>query len=187
MKKTYKLSVQLAALALFLMSNPARPEAPTQKEDPKKALQEMRLIKEAAKNDRQAAILKLEAKIAPLLEYSIEELQLAVTIKVITKYGGSKVVADDDEHTFLGEIADELSANSIFNDFGTHGNKYASASIHNDYGRFGGQYSAHSPFNKYSSTPPLIVRNGRAIGRLTVNKYVAGAVDPNWLSSHFKY
>ena len=147
----------------------------------------MRQMKEAAKKEREAAIQKLEAKLAPLMEYSIEELRLALTIKVITTYGGAKIVADDDEHTYLGQIDNEFSADSIFNDYGTHGSKYSSESIQNDYGRFGVEYSTHSPFNKHSSTPPLIVKNGRAIGRLTVNKYVAGAVDPNWLKSHFTY
>ena len=58
---------------------------------------------------------------------------------------------------------------------------------HEIYGQFGGEYSSHSPFNEYSSNPPLIVKNGRVIGRLTVNKYLAGAVDPNLLKMHFTY
>ncbi len=150
-------------------------------------LQKIRQMKEAAKKKREAAIQSLKAKMAPLKDYSIEELQLALTVKVITTYSGAKVVADDGKKTYLGQINDEFSADSIFNDYGTYGSKYSSESIQNDYGSFGGEYSTHSPFNKYTSTPPLIVKNGRVIGRLTVNKYVAGAVDPNWLRPHFTY
>ena len=188
MTRFHKLKLQVAALlALLVMTHSGWPQSSTQNVDPKEVLQKMRQTKEAAKKQREAAIQKLKAKIAPLMEYSIEELQLALTTKVTTTYRAAKIIADDEDHTYLGQIDVEFSSDSIFNEYGTHGSKYSSQSIQNEYGRFGGEYSVHSAFNKYSSTPPLIVKDGRVIGRLTVNKYVAGAIDPNWLRSHFTY
>lgn len=186
-KRFYGLTLQLVTLALLLTATSGSSQSPSKKADPKEEFEKMRQTKEAAKKEREVAIQKLKAKIAPLMEYSIEELQLALSIKVRTIYAGAKVIADDDKHTYLGQIDDEFSPDSIFNQYGTHGSKYSSESIHNDYGSFGGEYSGASPFNKYSSTPPLIVKNGKVIGRLTVNKSVAGAVDPKWLGTHFKY
>ena len=186
-RRLHRATFPLAIIAALLTPSSAWPQSPAQKADPDESVQKIRQMKEAAKKEREAAIQKLKAKIAPLMDFTIEELQLALTVKVATTYGGAKVVADDDNHTYLGEIDDEFSYDSIFNDYGTYGSEYSSDSIWNDYGQFGGEYSLYSPLNRYSTTPPLILKNGRVIGRLTINKYVAGAVDPNWLKSHFTY
>ena len=147
----------------------------------------MRESKQEKKREQEEAIERLKKKLEPLMKYSIEELQLAITIKVTRKYGSAQVYADDDDKTFLGTIEDEFSSESIFNDYGSYGSEYSSTSIWNDYGTYGGEYSSYSPFNPYSSSPPIIVKSRKIIGRLTVNKYVSGAVDPNWLKSYFKY
>jgi hypothetical protein len=186
-RRLHRVTLPLAILALLMTATSGWPQSPAQKADPKELVEKMRQLKEAAKKEHEAAIQKLKAKIAPLMQHSIEELRLALTITVTTTYGAAKVIADDDEHTYLGQIDHELSSDSIFNDYGTYGSKSGSDSIWNKYGQFGGEYSSHSPLNKYSSTPPLILKNGRVIGRLTVNKHVAGAVDPNWLKAHFTY
>ncbi|SDO42120.1 hypothetical protein [Vreelandella arcis] len=89
---------------------------------------------------------------------------------------GSKVVANDG--TYLGVITHEYASNSIINDYGKYGDKYSTESIWNEYGSYGGEYADQSPFNPYTSNPPLIFKNNEAIGRLTVNEHLSGAVNP---------
>ena len=113
MTRFHKLKLQVAALlALLVMTHSGWPQSSTQNVDPKEVLQKMRQTKEAAKKQREAAIQKLKAKIAPLMEYSIEELQLALTTKVTTTYRAAKIIADDEDHTYLGQIDDEFSSDS---------------------------------------------------------------------------
>jgi hypothetical protein len=96
---------------------------------------------------------------------------------------GAKLIAQDEEYTFLGNFENAYSSNSIFNNFGNHGSEYSSKSIWNKYGTFGSEYSVYSPFNSYSSKPPLIIKNGKVIGYLTTNKYMKGALNPNLLKA----
>lgn len=74
--------------------------------------------------------------------------------------------------TYLGCLScNEYSAESVFNEFGTHGSQYSSASIFNSFGPFGSKYSATSACNPYASDPPVIVDStGKYYGRLTVNR-----------------
>jgi hypothetical protein len=89
---------------------------------------------------------------------------------------GATLVADDGK--FLGRLTNSYSSDSILNEYGTHGSQYSSESIWNEYGTYGGQYSSQSPFNPYTSTPPLLIKGGKAIARLTVNKNLGGALNP---------
>jgi hypothetical protein len=89
---------------------------------------------------------------------------------------GGTIIADDG--TLLGRLTNSYSADSILNEYGTHGSTYSTKSIWNEYGTYGGKYSNQSPFNEYTSTPPTIIKNGRAIARLTVNKSLRGALNP---------
>ncbi len=107
-------------------------------------------------------------------------------MKVTSTYGGAKVVADDREKTYIGELSDEFSQESIFNDYGNYRSKYGDSSIWNEHGDFGGEYSSRSPFNKFALTAPFIVKDGKVIGRLTVNRLISGAVDPHWLNRPLK-
>ena len=181
-KKLILISGVLALMGMALLTHADPP-----KPDPKAALQKIQQEKLDKKKAREEAIKKLEDKLAPLMKYSIEELNLAITIKVLEKYDGCQIYSDEEKPKYLGKIADEFASDSTFNDYGTYGSEYSSDSIWNEYGTYGGEYSSKSPFNSYSSSPPLIVKNGKVIGRLTVNKYVTGAVAPNWLKSFFKY
>lgn len=143
--------------------------------------------KSQKKREDEVTVKKLKEKLVPLMRYSIEELQLALTLKVRQIYKGAKILSDEAKPLYLGTITDEFALDSIFNDFGTYGSQFSSESIWNMFGEYGGQFSAYSPFNRLSSSPPLIVKGGKVIGRLTVNKLMPSAVDPNWLKSHFKY
>ena len=154
----------------------------------KKKIQAQKLKK---KKERDAAIQRLKKKLIPIVKgYNIEELQLALYIKITSKYTGCKIYAIDtisNTQTFLGTIENEFAGNSIFNEYGSYGSPYATNSIWNEYGSFGGEYSEMSPFNSYSTSPPVIIKDGKIIGRLSTNKYIPGAIDPNWLKIYFKY
>lgn len=94
---------------------------------------------------------------------------------------GASVVADDGK--FLGKLTSKYTSDSILNEYGTHGSKYSSDSIWNQYGTYGGAYSSLSPFNQYTSTPPVLVKEGKVIARLTLNKYLQGALNPYVVNS----
>lgn len=89
---------------------------------------------------------------------------------------GASVIAHDGK--FLGKLTNQYSADSILNEYGSHGSPYSSDSIWNQYGQYGGQYSSLSPFNPYTSTPPILVKQGKVIAVLTVNKSLRGALNP---------
>lgn len=94
---------------------------------------------------------------------------------------GSSVIADDG--TFLGELSNPYAPDSIFNEFGDYGSEYSSTSIWNQYGSYGGKYSPQSPFNRYSSSPPVLVKRGKAIAYLSVNNALDPALNPYSLKS----
>lgn len=158
-----------------------------EKPAPSELLEKLQAAKQERKKQTEAAMSALEGKLAPALALSVEELQMALRIKIQKTYSGAKLEADDESHTFLGAFEDEFGADSIFNDFGRYGSEFAANSIWNQFGRFGGQFAFGSPFNQFNMRPPIIVKDGKAIGRLTINKTIPGAVDPNSLKTYFKY
>ena len=94
---------------------------------------------------------------------------------------GAKLIAQDNEKTYLGEITNRYASNSIFNEYGNYGSKYSSNSIWNEFTTFGSEYSYYSPFNEYTSTPPMIIKNRRIVGYLTANKTIGASVSPDAL------
>lgn len=99
---------------------------------------------------------------------------------------GSRIHADDG--TFLGKISrDRFAADSIANQFGTHGSKFEAESIFNEFGKYGGKFSAMSPYNKFSTTPPKITLNNGKWIYLTINRFQTPRLDPfevvNWMKA----
>lgn len=82
------------------------------------------------------------------------------------------------EGDFLGILAGQDEATSIYNTHGAYGSRYSGTSIWNPTSNFGGPYANQSAFNDSTSTPPMLLKDGKIVGRLTKNKYVAGGVDP---------
>ena len=140
----------------------------------------------SAQENRESRVKQLRARLAPALELSLEELQLALSIKVHEIFNGASIIADDGEQTFLGKIDNSVASDSIFNEFGRYGSKFGAKSIWNEFGRYGSEFSTHSPFNEFTSSPPFIVKSGKVIGHLTVNDILQDAVDPNWLKMFYK-
>jgi len=94
---------------------------------------------------------------------------------------GAAIVAQDGQ--YLGRIASSYDGESVLNEYGQYGSKYSAKSIWNEYGTYGGQYSAHSPFNPYTSSPPIVIKGGKAIAHLTVNKTLQAALNPYMLKT----
>ena len=103
--------------------------------------------------------------------------------EVCTRLSGARIIAQDDENTFLGTISSPLDGKSIFNQFGTYGSEFSSSSIWNQFSTFGSEFSVYSPFNKFSATPPMIVKNGKVIAYLSANRSLQGAISPNLLKA----
>lgn len=97
--------------------------------------------------------------------------------EVCSIVSGAKLIAQDDENTYLGEITNSYAGDSIFNEYGTYGSEYSSDSIWNEYATFGSEYSSYSPFNEYTSTPPMMIKGGKIIGYLTANKSIEASID----------
>lgn len=83
-------------------------------------------------------------------------------------------IFSNDGKVFLGTLSlNTYDSNSIFNQYGNHGSKYSSTSIYNTYGTYGSRYSTYSAYNPYTSTPPVLVYQGKIRGYVTTNKYLS--------------
>jgi hypothetical protein len=94
---------------------------------------------------------------------------------------GATLVAQDGQ--YLGRISNRYDSESVLNEYGEYGSKYSATSIWNEYGMYGGKYSSSSPFNQFTSSPPVVVRDGKPIAYLTVNSTLSGALTPYVLKS----
>jgi len=154
------------------------------KKDP---VAEMRRQKGLKKRAQEAEMQRLGKKLEPLMSYTVDEIQLALTMKIMRTYQGASIMSDERNPVYLGIIADEFDPESIFNEFGKYGTPFFKYSIWNEFGTYGAGFSNYSPSNPFATNPPLIVKDKKVIGRLTVIRTIADAVDPNWLKLFFKY
>ncbi len=110
-----------------------------------------------------------------------KETEIRNYSELVDHLRNSKIIAQDNENTYLGKLSNEFDSESVFNGFGKYGNKFSSSSIWNEFSTFGNEFSSYSPFNEFSSTPPMIIRDGKIIAYLTVNNSINGAVSPKIL------
>ena len=89
---------------------------------------------------------------------------------------GAKIIAEDG--TYLGTLGDSYESDSIYNEYSDHGSTYDSESIWNEYSDYGSDYSSQSPFNDYASDPPVLLKEGEVVGKLTTDPYEYEGVDP---------
>ena len=55
--------------------------------------------------------------------------------------------------TYLGSLsANTMDPNSVYNEWGTYGNKWSQNSIWNEWGTYGSPYSAKSPWNPWAAS-----------------------------------
>lgn len=95
----------------------------------------------------------------------------------------SKIITQDDENTYLGNLSNEFNSESIFNEFGSYGSEFSSKSIWNEFSTFGNEFNAYSPFNKFSTKPPMLIKKGKIVGFLTTNKSINNGISPNLLKA----
>lgn len=102
--------------------------------------------------------------------------------------GGKLVLYGGKGHEqYLGCLScSKYELESITNNYGTYGNRYAANSIWNVYGLYGSKYSPYSWRNPYATQPPVILdEDGNIYGYFTVNKYYPNRVSMNWLEKTF--
>lgn len=106
---------------------------------------------------------------------------VASSAPVTPVLGETILVAQDGQ--FLGVVStNPFDSDSLANSFGTFGNRFSSYSIWNEFGTYGSPFSMLSPWNAYTSTPPILIENGTAVGYLTVNAFLAPRLHPNDLA-----
>jgi len=81
---------------------------------------------------------------------------------------GAKLVSHDG--TFLGKFTNKYSSDSVLNEYGDYGSRLSGSSIWNDFSDYGSEFSNLSAFNIYARNPPFIIKDGAAIGKLTINE-----------------
>ena len=113
----------------------------------------------------------------PFVPISTNDLQILQGSEV---YGESTSYFDNDL-VFLGTITGEYKSNSIFNSYGSHGSNYGSKSIWCSYCDYGSSYGSKSAFSTFALNPPVIYKNGVAVGYLTVNTSKSPRIDPRSL------
>jgi hypothetical protein len=186
MKKVFIL-LNIALVCLIITSITHSETRRSVPEDEREEVEKLIQEKKARMKQRELAIERASKELAPLMPYSIEELQMVIAIKVIQTYQDAKIISVERKPAYLGTISNEFDIDSIFNKYGQYGSRYGVDSIWNQYGSYGSDFSLHSPFNEFSIDAPIILKDGKVAGRLTVNKSVSGAVDPSWLRFYFTY
>jgi hypothetical protein len=96
---------------------------------------------------------------------------------------GAVIIAQDGKNTYLGKLSNSFDDDSIFNEFGTYGSEFNNKSIWNEFSTFGSEFNSFSPFNEFSTKPPMIIKNKKIIGYLSVNGNIQAAVSPNILKA----
>ena len=68
------------------------------------------------------------------------------------------IMGGDNHEVFLGILnASPHTQNSIWNKFGTYGNKYNRDCIWNKFGTYGNSYNRYCPWNQYSCDVPILI------------------------------
>lgn len=100
-------------------------------------------------------------------------LYLLLIFTIISKSQTLHLYAGDDHKVYLGCLnCSNYDSNSIWNEYGTYGNRYNSNSIWNQYGKYGNSYNSTCPWNSYASNPPVVVdKEGNFYGYFAVNEY----------------
>ena len=99
---------------------------------------------------------------------------ILVAILTVPGLGQTLMLFGGDNHKiYLGSLtSSKFDQDSVWNQFGEHGNPFNTNCIWNDFGPYGGGFSNHSPFNEFASNPPVIVDGkGNFYGYFTANRF----------------
>lgn len=95
--------------------------------------------------------------------------------------GNGTVVAQDGQ--YLGALKNKFASDSVLNTFGRYGSEFSNTSIYNKFSSYGSEFASLSAYNPYSSRPPVLIVSGRNVGYITKNRFLGGAVDPDYLKT----
>ena len=74
--------------------------------------------------------------------------------------GGGEIYAKDG--TYLGKLnSNRYDPESVSNPYGRYGSRHSPTSINNPYSVYGSRYSSQSARNPYTTTPPVVIYDGR--------------------------
>lgn len=96
---------------------------------------------------------------------------------------GAEVWSSERVPVFLGRLTNRFDPLSIYNTFGTYGSQFSSLSINNPFGQYGSQFSQLSARNPYTTTPPILIKNGQALLNFTVNSFRTPYVTPGFAAT----
>lgn len=120
-----------------------------------------------------APMYRVAAAISAALFASIPGIASAITCADLD---GAYVVSEENPQVYLGFFGSPSAVDSIENPFGAYGNPSSVGSVRNTSGPYGstsGQYSAN---NAQTNTPPLFGKFEHALGYLSTNTFLSGAV-----------
>lgn len=132
---------------------------------------------------KNTSIEAFRTKYASTLRLSFQELQAILAIKIYDEFYNATILADNNKRTYLGKISNTNEHDSIFYKYGIHGSEYGINSIWNTNGLYGSDFGIFSPFNDTTISPPLIVKNNKIIGYLSVNTRNPYSVNPYLLKA----
>lgn len=139
-----------------------------------------------SESDAQVPNKPIPLKYQAALKLSVQELWVILKIKAKNDLWQAIIIADDGNHTYLGEISSQFKIKSIFNEFGPYGSEFRATSIWNKFGPYGSEFRQYSAFSDFTSSPPMIIKNNIIMGRLTTNESLVGAINPNLLKALFE-
>ena len=90
---------------------------------------------------------------------------------------GATIMSGSNPSILLGFFGASTANASIFNTLGPFGSLSGENSIANFASPWGSLFSDFSAFNDAAQLPPVLVKHGRVIGRLTTNSTLLGALD----------
>jgi len=99
---------------------------------------------------------------------------ILVAILSVPGWGQTLMLFGGDSHkVYLGDLtSSKFDKDSVWNQFGEHGNPFNTNCIWNNFGPYGGEFSNDSPFNEFASNPPVIVDvKGNFYGYFTANRF----------------
>ena len=103
----------------------------------------------------------------------------AASVHHCYELAGAKIIADDG--TYLGTLSEKYNSDSIYNEHSVHGSTHSSSSIWNAHSDYGSEYSSQSAFNNQAANPPVLLKNGKVVGKITTDPYEYGGTNPSTL------
>jgi len=100
----------------------------------------------------------------------------AASAMTCAELDGAYVISQENPPVYLGFFGSPSAVDSIENPFGTYGSSSSVGSVRNTSGPYGSLSDPYSANNPQTNTPPLFGKSEAAIGYLSTNPFLSGAV-----------